>query len=425
MIDSHILDITEGHEEDESIRSCQYHQYSPITGTQLNQPGEIRITIESQDEFFHPHTSYLLFNGKLAPAEGDYVTKKLVALINNAMMYLFSNIKYELSGHEIESVNFPGQATTILGLLKYSDDFERSQGLNMCWIKDTSTTAAFTNEGFATRQNYIIEKPDPKGSFSFVVPLAHIFGFCEDYDKIVYGMKHMLTLVRKGDNDAIFRDAAVAAGKITLSDVSWFMPRVFPSDKFKLSLYKTVESKALINVGFRMRQCDTISLNESTNFTWRLSVRSAPERPRFILIGLQTTKGDDQTKNPALFDHCNVKNMCVVLNSDRYPVDDYNASFPMQRVARFYKDASDFVPKYNGLFNAQCNINPQQYISMYPMFVFDVSKQSERLKTGIVDVTVKMEFTKNVTAGTQAYAVVICDRILKFQGDGSRMNVII
>ena len=131
MIDSHILDITEGHEEDESIRSCQYHQYSPITGTQLNQPGEIRITIESQDEFFHPHTSYLLFNGKLAPAEGDYVTKKLVALINNAMMYLFSNIKYELSGHEIESVNFPGQATTILVLLKYSDDFERSQGLNM------------------------------------------------------------------------------------------------------------------------------------------------------------------------------------------------------------------------------------------------------------------------------------------------------
>ena len=106
----------------------------------------------------------------------------------------------------------------------------------------------------------------------------------------------MLMLVRKGDNGAIFCDIAVGAGKITLSDVSWFMPRVFPSDKFKLSLYKTVESKALINVGFRMRQCDTISLNESTNFTWRLSVRSAPERPRFILIGLQTTKGDNQTK---------------------------------------------------------------------------------------------------------------------------------
>jgi len=62
---------------------------------------------------------------------------------------------------------------------------------------------------------------------------------------------------------------------------------------------------------------------------------------------------------------------------------------------------------------------------MYPLFVFDVSIQSERLKTGIVDVTVNMEFTQNVPANTQSYAVVICDRILKFQGDGSRMNVIV
>ena len=42
-----------------------------------------------------------------------------------------------------------------------------------------------------------------------------------------------------------------------------------------------------------------------------------------------------------------------------------------------------------------------------------------------MDVTVKMEFIENIKDATQAYAVVICDRILKFQGDGSRMNVII
>ena len=119
------------------------------------------------------------------------------------MMYLFSSIKYELSGQEIENVNFPGPATTIQGLLKYSDDFEHSQGLNMCWVKDSNTDAAKTNSGFTTRQNYIIANPAPVGTFSFAVPLSHIFGFCEDYDKIVYGMKHMLTLVRKGDDEAI------------------------------------------------------------------------------------------------------------------------------------------------------------------------------------------------------------------------------
>ena len=88
-----------------------------------------------------------------------------------------------------------------------------------------------------------------------------------------------------------------------------------------------------------------------------------------------------------------------------------------------YKDACDFIPKYSGVFNAQCNIDPADYATLFPLFVFDVSRQSERLKSGIVDVTVKMLFSAAVPAQTQAYAVVICDRVIKFQGDGSKMNV--
>ena len=48
----------------------------------------------------------------------------------------------------------------------------------------------------------------------------HIFGFCEEYDKIVYGLKHNLTLVRKTDDDAIFRLAAAGAGKVSLDKIS-------------------------------------------------------------------------------------------------------------------------------------------------------------------------------------------------------------
>ena len=203
------------------------------------------------------------------------------------------------------------------------------------------------------------------------------------------------------------------------------MPRVCPSDKERFYLYKTIEDKPSLHVGFRMRQCDTVTVTQSTHFTWRLSVRSAPERPRFVIIALQTNRDGDQLKNPAIFDHCNVKNMHVVLNSDRYPVDDYNASFTQQNVSRFYKDAADFISKFSGMYNAQFNIDPQEYTNLYPIFVFDVSKQSERLKTGIVDVTVKMEFSAAVAANTQAYAIVICDRTIIFKGDGSRMRVII
>ena len=64
----------------------------------------------------------------------------------------------------------------------------------------------------------------------FTIPIKHIFGFCEDYDKIVYGLKHSLTLVRKTGDDAIFRGAAAGSGKVSLDKISWFMPQVIPGD---------------------------------------------------------------------------------------------------------------------------------------------------------------------------------------------------
>jgi len=77
---------------------------------------------------------------------------------------------------------------------------------------DASIAGNNINNGFLVRQSYIIQKPDPKGTFSFRIPLKHIFGFCDDDEKIVYGFKHQLTLVRKGDNDTIFRNNAADAG---------------------------------------------------------------------------------------------------------------------------------------------------------------------------------------------------------------------
>ena len=41
-----------------------------------------------------------------------------------------------------------------------------------------------------------------------------------------------------------------------------------------------------------------------------------------------------------------------------------------------------------------------------------------------MDLTVKMEFSANVTADTQAYALIISDRMLKFKSDGSKMSVL-
>ena len=425
-----ILDIDKSFARDENLESYEYLEYLPITGANLNNPGEIRITVETQDIFYHPSESYLLFEGQLTKADGSaYANDDVVTITNNGMMHLFSNIRYQLSGQEIESLFYPGQATTMMGLLKYPDDFQKSQGLNQLWYKDVGTAASVTadvNSGFGVRHGYIIKKPDPKGTFSFRIPLKHIFGFVEDYEKIVYGFRHVLTLVRKSDDDAIFRLNAAGAGKITLTNVSWYIPHVRPADGPKLRLYEMIEKKVKVPVGFRMRQCESISVTQSTNFTWRLTVKSSPEKPRYVVVSFQTDKDGNQEKNPSIFDHVKVKNMYVTLNSTRYPAVDYDLSFTKQQYSRAYGDAASFRSKYYNMDElvSNPNINPSDYKDLFPLFVFDVSKQSEKLKNSVTDIQIKAQFNANVPAGTEAFALVISDRVLSFESDGNKMNVI-
>ena len=277
-----ILQITEDIPVDDSIYDYEYKEYNPITGTDLNR-GSIVITIESQDIYTHPAESFLVIEGQLIkenpvpPAAAEYVNDDKIALINNGIMYLFSDVRYHLASHEIEVLQNPGHATTMLGLLKYPDDFTKSQGLNQVWAPDTENgTPIAENDGFLKRRNYIINMVDGaanKGKFNFKIPLKHFLGFCEDYKKILYGMQQRLTLTRTGNNNAILRgqnaanNAALDNAKIVLNKISWFMPHVIPSDAYRLQLDKIIEKKEKIPVGLLMLQCDNIPVVGGTGFT--------------------------------------------------------------------------------------------------------------------------------------------------------------
>ena len=185
-----ILQITEDIPVDDSIYDYEYKEYNPIVGTNLNR-GSIVLTIESQDIYTHPAESFLVIDGRLtltnppgvpadpadplALADGDIAT-----LINNGIMYLFSDVRYHLASHEIEVLQNPVYATTMLGMLKYPDDFTKSQGLNQLWQPDTNIgnnniANNIDNKGYKIRHEYIIQTADPKGTFSFKIPLKHFF----------------------------------------------------------------------------------------------------------------------------------------------------------------------------------------------------------------------------------------------------------
>ena len=91
-----------------------------------------------------------------------------------------------------------------------------------------------------------------------------------------------------------------------------------------------------------------------------------------------------------------------------------------------YKSFYDFASRYYRINNllVGSGVSPATFKSLFPIHLFDVSKQSERLTEGFVDLTVTMEFSANVPANTQACALVIIDRMLKFKSDGSKMSIL-
>ena len=399
-----ILQITEDIPVDDSIYEYEYKEYNPIAGTDLNR-GSIVLTIESQDIYTHPAESFLVIDGRLTlendravnPVVNDaksLIDNDVVTLINNGIMYLFSDVRYHLASHEIEVLQNPGYATTMLGMLKYPDDFNKSQGLNQLWLPDTiignnNIADKDNNKGFKKRHNYITQTADPKGTFSFKIPLKHFLGFCEDYKKILYGMQQRLTLTRTNNNDAIFRANALANCTVDIQKIRWFMPHVIPSDAYRLQLDKIIERKEKIPVGYRMLQCDSTQVPvNNTTFTWRLGVKSSPDIPRFIIVGFQTNKNNQQTQNPAIFNHLNIRNIYVTLNAKRYPDTDYDNDFTRNQFSRIYGDVSLFRKKFYNMDELVSNsgINPPDYKYLFPLYVSDVTKKSEKLKTSVSDI---------------------------------------
>ena len=110
----------------------------------------------------------------------------------------------------------------------------------------------------------------------------------------------------------------------------------------------------------------------------------------------------------------------------RYPTTDYNISFLAHKFSRMYGDAAEFRSKFFNMDElvSNPNINPSDYKALYPLFLFDVSKQSEKLKYSTTDIQIKMNFSAKVPLNTQSYAVIISDRLINFQSDGNKMSVV-
>ncbi|KAL4127111.1 hypothetical protein QTP88_011309 [Uroleucon formosanum] len=305
----------------------------------LSNNDEIRISVLNMDSYTLPCESYIYIEGKVnkpSDAVGD------VRFSNNGLAFLFSEMRYEINGIEIQKLKSPGVSSCLKAYCSYTpNDLNALE--NAAW---DSAMDSEDNKNFMSNN-----------VFTGCIPLKHLFGFCEDYKKILLNCNQQLILNRAStDLDAIHvvgegATAAVDKNKkitIELTKVFWKMPIIKVSDKEKLRLLK------------------------------------------------------------------------VHLNSEVYPYEDFRADFKNNTTSLLYKAYTDFQKSYYERDYSEPLLSKHIFQNYVPIVVVDLSRQNDNVKSSTVDLRIEFETDTVIPEKTAAYCLILHDQIITynpFSGD--------
>lgn len=390
---SNILDIDSRINSNDTIVDFEWHSHSPYSSNSYGNSDEIRIPVHQQDMYTLPNKSFILIEGNIKKADGTPEDDNL-SLINNAIAFMFEEIRYELCGIEIDRVKSVGITTLMKNLLTLRPG-EQNLLQNYCWSSDT--------------QPWVDIDLNKKG-FSFCIPLRLLLGFAEDYKQIILNVKQELVLLRSAsDKNAVILKTDHDF-KINITKIVWKLPYIRVEDSVKLSLLRLTDKDEIINLPFRRWVLFEYPTLPKTKFqTWTVKTSSMLEKPRYIIIGFQTGKKDVATANASHFNFCDIENIKLYLNSKYYPYDNYNGN-----KAIMYDNFSRFQSSYYQGSDDQPLINRNTFLMKTPLFVIDCSKQLETLKTGSLDVRIEMQTTVDFPENTACYCLIIHDALVQY-----------
>lgn len=372
---------------DDSITNIQYHAYSPYT-TSFNNNDEIRIAIQHQDLYVLPHDSFIYIEGEIQIEKETSEAR----LVNNAAAFLFDEIRYELNNFEVDRCKNVGISSSIKGYTSYSPNDMHKMRIASWNLKE---------DGVVVKNMKI----------NFCVPLKSLLGFAEDYQNILLNAKHEIILVRsRNDINLFIYDSSAESPSLKVNKIQWRIPHVQVSDMEKLKLLKIIEKKESISLHYRQWELyEYPMLPETNKHMWAVKSSTNMNRPRFIIIGFQSNRNNIAESNASKFDHCNLNDIKVYLNSDCYPYENIHAEFDKSQYALFYEMYMKFQEKYYLDKNSTPLLSYEDFSKTAPLFVIDCSRQNESLKNSIVDIRVAMQFSQNITKNTTAYCLIMHD----------------
>ena len=387
---------------DESVTLCEIHPHQPYASSTFNNNDEIRISVQNQDLNVLPSKSSLHFQGRLTRADGTTAVTA-TTLVNNAICQLFEEMRYELNAIEIKRVKNVGLTSAMKAFVSLSPGQD----------------AAMENAGWDLKNEPTLT--DANGYFDVSIPLNFIFGFAEDYNRIIVNAKHELIMTRaNSDVNAILQGAPAAGAaaeqyKITLTKIEWLLPYIKVSDQEKVRMLNYIAADPTISMSFRTWEMyEYPMLPQTTNHVWNVKTSTQLEKPRYVIVGFQTSRKNNPVKSASEFDHCNVRDLKLFLNSQCYPYANLNFNIAQNQFALLYEMYTKFQSSYYGKENEPL-LKRAKYLSQAPLIVIDCAKQNESLLTGPVDIRLEFESVNAFPAQTAAYCLILHDRLVEYK----------
>ena len=386
---------------DDSVFRKEKQTIHPNNPLALSHNDIIHFSMNQSDSLIYLPESHFILEGRLTNKDGTEKPKK-TNLTNGGVLHLFDRAELRINNKSIELVNKPGL---------------------LCIPKIYS----ILSKGDATRLEAMGWKDskgimDSKGNFTALIPFSILFATGFDFKQVLINTSIEVLLTRaRNDNDAIISTENEDV-KINLTKCVWKLPFVSVNDVERLRFLKLVEKDEALKIIFRGWELyQNPQLMTSAKQTWNIKTSNMTEKPRYVIFFFQTNRNDNPLKSSSEFDHCNLRNIKLILNNDSFPQEDLD-----QNVTTKF---NEFYDMYCALYQkfSESNIDPQLSYEQFkksPLYIIDCSHQNENPRSGACSIRVEFECGSDIEAGTSANCIIIRDCIYEYTPLSGSMQVI-
>ena len=333
----------------------------------------INIILNREENHINLRDSYLEIEFVVSnDAGGVFANDANIRLVNYGMMALFSSIKLETSGgRTIEYIDHCHPNLLMYKLLTSTDD-EYESGF-------------VRNQGNRDSQLKVEHIAVERGHMYMMVKMSDLFGFVNDLEKIIYGLRFKLLLKRNNNDRALYRvnanpGAVANDGNIEIKDISWCVPSIDPSNDNRIIVQKGLSKKNIVDFSYDERKTFYKNVPNATNFLFDLGMEKGMERPQYTIVGFGNNNVNEQTHDASTFDVMNVTECYYKIGSEFYPEDRMNINYGTNNYNEAFKEIVSFNQDYNGLpHNIKPYINHRTFKSSYRIYVFDTRYQRDHI----------------------------------------------